>query len=265
MEVSEEIIWQVNKEATRKLIASGKRPDNRSWNQFRKIVLEPNFVPKAEGSCLIRLGDTQVAVGVKLAVAEPYPDSPESGTLSTNAELSPLASPAFEAGPPDDDSIELARVVDRGIRESKMIDFDALCITPKEEVWNVMIDLHMLDVDGNLIDAASIASVRALMDVRFPKYEDGKVIYSEKTKKKLPVNCLPVSTTFAKIGSSFLLDPTLEEEKAMDARLMLVSTDGGNLCAMQKSGSGSFTVSECESLLEESVKTGKEIRKQHFK
>ena len=38
----------------------------------------------------------------------------------------------------------------RGIRESRMIDFEALCIEEGERVWMVYIDLHILDNDGNL-------------------------------------------------------------------------------------------------------------------
>ncbi|MBI1973753.1 exosome complex protein Rrp42 [Candidatus Micrarchaeota archaeon] len=265
MEINEEILWSVKRDAIRALIEAGKRSDNREWNQFRAIELAPDFVRKAEGSCFIKLGNTQVLVGVKFAVGVPYPDTPESGTLMTSAELVPIASPIFRAGPPDEDSIELARVVDRGIRESKMIDFDALCITPKEEVWSVMVDLHVLDHDGNLLDAASIAAVRALLDARFPKYEDKKVIYTEKTKKKLPLKDVPVSSTFAKVGSALLLDPLLEEEKAMDARVTIATTHEGNICAIQKGGSGSFTLEECEKLASEAIKAGKEIRKQHLK
>ena len=77
--------------------------------------------------------------------------------MSTAAEFVPLASPDFESGPPREDAIELARVVDRGVRESQVIQLEKLCITPGEKVWLVFIDIHILDYDGNLFDAASLA------------------------------------------------------------------------------------------------------------
>ena len=62
--------------------------------------------------------------GVKVGTGEPFEDTPNDGVLTVNAELVPVASPNFEPGPPNEDSIELARVVDRGISESHAIDND---------------------------------------------------------------------------------------------------------------------------------------------
>src|SRR3989338_5603014 len=188
MDVSE-IVWELKKKPLERTLASGKRADGRAFDQYRALVLEPGYVPKAEGSCLARLCDTQVLAGIKLSIGTPYPDTPDKGNISVSAELGPLANPAFEVGPPREESIELARVVDRGIRESKMLDLAALCITPKEKVWTVNIDLHMLDDNGNLLDCASLAAVKALLNTRFPKYDEteNKIIYNEKTDKALPV------------------------------------------------------------------------------
>jgi len=84
-----------------------------------------------------------------------------------------MASPRFESGPPNEESIEVARVIDRGIRESGAIDTKKLLIE-ENLVWIVFIDVHVLDHDGNLIDAGGIASMAALLNTRLPKYEDGK-------------------------------------------------------------------------------------------
>jgi exosome complex component RRP42 len=259
METSD-IVWEVKKDSIRRMIQSGKRSDGRDVNEYRKIEFLENYVPKAEGSCLVRLGGTQVLVGVKMEIGEPYPDSPERGNLSTSCELGPIASPDFTAGRPDEESIEVARVVDRGIRESKMLDFEKLAITVGKEVWTVMVDLHMLDHDGNLIDAASLATVKALLNARMPKYEDGKVDYKEKGEK-IPVKEKPVSNSFAKIDKTCVLDPSLEEEKVMDAKLIIVTTENEEVCAMQKSGTGTFTKEEIEQLVETAMKKGSEIRK----
>ena len=262
MDVSE-IVWELKKKPLERTLASGKRADARAFDQYRTLVLEPGYVPKAEGSWLARLGDTQVLAGIKLSIGTPYPDTPDKGNISVSAELGPLANPAFEVGPPREESIELARVVDRGIRESKMLDLAALCITPKEKVWTVNIDLHMLDDNGNLLDCASLAAVKALLNTRFPKYDEteNKIIYNEKTDKALPVAEKPVSSTFAKIGNSIILDPVLAEEKVLDTRLTIVTTEN-EICAMQKSGNGTITKRELDSMIEIAFNKAKEIRKQ---
>ena len=259
MELSD-IVWDVKKDSIKALIKSGKRADGRPFDAFRGITMAPEYIPRAEGSCLVRLGDTQVLAGVKLGLGEPYPDTPDKGALMTNAELVPFASPTYEPGPPDESSIELARVVDRGIRESKMVDMEKLCIEEGKKVWMVMVDLHVLDYDGNLIDASVLASAKALLGARFPKLEGEKVVYSEKAGK-LPVVDKPIACTFAKIGDGIVLDPGLGEEHAMDGRLTITTTQDERVCAVQKGGVAPFTVKEIEYCLDTSIAKGRELRK----
>ena len=121
------------------------------------------MIRKAEGSALVKLGSSQVLVGVKMQPGEPFQDSPNRGVIITNAELVPLASPIFEPGPPNEVGIELARVVDRGVRESKAVDLEALCIVPGKQVWIIFIDVHILDDCGNILDAASLGAIAALL------------------------------------------------------------------------------------------------------
>ena len=258
-----DIIWEVKKDAIRRMVKSGKRSDGRAGDEYRKIEFTEGYIPKSPGSCLIKMGNTQVLVGVKADVGEPYDDSPGRGNLSTSCELSPLASPDFSLGPPGEMSIEIARVVDRGIRESKMIDMDKLCITEGKEVWTLMVDIHVLDHDGNLTDAASLAAVKALSNAYLPKYEDGKVLYT-KQGEKVPVKEQPVSCSFVKIDETNILDPVLEEEKVKDAQITIVTTSKGEICAIQKSGSGTYSREEIEGMVDKAIERGKEIRKNYW-
>jgi exosome complex component RRP42 len=183
-----------------------------------------------------------VLVGVKVEFGEPFPDTPNEGVLTVNAELTPIASPGFEPGPPDENSIELARIVDRGIRESKMIDTEKLCIEPGKKVFVVFVDVYVLNHDGNLIDASALAAVSALLNTKVPKYtvEDGEVkIASGYTP--LPIKRRPITVTLAKIGDKLVVDPWLEEEQVMDARVTMAVDDDENICAIQKGSSGYFT------------------------
>ena len=255
----DKIVWEVKGDYVRQLAAKGQRQDERKMDEYRKIKITKGYIPHALGSTYVQLGKTKVIAGVSMAVGTPYPDTPASGTLMTGAEFSPIASPLFESGPPRPAAIELARVVDRGVRESKTIDFDKLCITEGEAVWMVMLDLHVLDYDGNLFDSCSLAATSALLDTRIPKYEDGKII-REETSGKLPVSKKPVECTHIKVGDTIMLDPTLVEEQGMDARLTVATTEK-SICAMQKGGNGSFTIKEVEDIIDQSFKKGKELRK----
>lgn len=124
------MITRVKQREIAQLIAKGKRLDGRGLNDYREIKVEQGIIERAEGSAKVLLGKTEVMVGVKIETGQPFSDTPNEGVLTVNAELVPLASPTFEPGPPDENSIELARIVDRGIRESKAIDLEKLCIEP---------------------------------------------------------------------------------------------------------------------------------------
>jgi len=234
-----EIISSVKRDYIIDLVRQGKRCDGRAVDQLREITLEVGPIKTANGSAKVKLGKTQVLVGVKLMHAEPFPDTPESGVLIVNAELLPLASPTFEPGPPRAEAIELARVVDRGIRESEAIDLDKLAIKPGEDVWSVFIDIDVLDHDGGLIDASALAAIAALFNVRPPEEEDWKL-------PEFPISKCPVAVTVAKIDDKLVVDPCLDEERVMDARLTITTIEDGSICAMQKGGIGYFTREELE-------------------
>lgn len=243
-------------------IRKGMRLDGRKMDEFRKMEVEVNPVGQAEGSARVKIGNTEVIAGVKLSVGEPFPDTPNEGVLIVNAEFSPLASPDFELGPPREKAIELARVVDRGIRESKCIDNSKLCIKEGEKVWMLFIDIQPLTNDGNLIDASGIAAITALLAARMPKYDkkEEKVIFGEKDNKKLPLNDSPVPVTIGLIGGKMIADPDLEEENALECRITISTKSNGNVCALQKGNSGSFSMENLSEAMDLSIKRGKEIR-----
>jgi len=273
------ITAEIKKDYIIKLSKNGKRLDNRKFDEFRKIKIETNIIKKAEGSAKVTIGNTQVISGIKMDIGEPYPDTPDSGVMTTAAELIPMASPDFESGPPDQKSIELARVVDRGIRESKIIDVDKLCIIPSEKVWMVFIDIHILDYDGNLFDAASLASLAALMTAKVPierlkpilenmieKYPSIEKYLKEHLEDfPLPLSNPPISCTSAKFNDIVVIDPSLDEEEIAEARLTIATDDKGDIRAMQKGLNGSFTVDEIKKVIKSSIDNGKKIREILYK
>ncbi|MEM4181985.1 MAG: RNA-binding protein [Candidatus Pacearchaeota archaeon] len=233
-----------------------KRFDGRKPFEIRKIKFSENISKNAEGSVSVKVGNTEVYAGVKMTLVEPYPDSPDEGSMSVSVELSPMADEDFELGPPKIDAIEMARVVDRGIRESGFIDFKKLCIKEGEKCWQINLDIYAINNDGNLLDACSFAALAALCLAKMPKYnEKEEKIEKELTDMSLPLNkkLMPIMITFYKLGDVFIIDPAREEEEVADYRLSIaVSEKDGNLRinAMQKGKEGSVSIKEIEKILD---------------
>ncbi|MDQ1254610.1 MAG: exosome complex component [Euryarchaeota archaeon] len=250
-----EVIATLKKDFIYNLMIKGKRQDGRGFKDFRDIKLETNVVIKAEGSAKVTLGETQVLVGVKLQTGTPFSDSQDEGVIITNLELNPIASPEFEPGPPKEEAIEMARVVDRGIRESGAIDVKKLCITHGESVWIVFIDVHILNDSGNLIDASCLAAIAALLTTTVPNEQHGIGPNAPLAMKELPVGI-----TIAKIGSKLMVDPSLDEEMVCDTKLTIVSSSDGSVAGMQKMGPAPFTESEILEAIDIAREKGAELR-----
>jgi len=252
----------MSKEYISRLLAQDTRIDGRTLTEYRKpITIEYGLSKTAEGSALVTIGDTKVMAGITMELGTPYSDSPDKGTLMVNVELLPLSNPEFEPGPPSIQAIELARVIDRGIRESDSIDVKKLCVAVGEKVWTIIIDICPINDAGNLFDAGSLAAMAAIKDATFPAIEDGVLNYKNKTKDKIPLSHTPLSCTVLKIGDKFLVDPVHEEEKAADARLTVATLEDGNLCAMQKGGPEPLTADEINKMVSIAVEKTAELRK----
>jgi exosome complex component RRP42 len=238
------------------LAAEGKRLDGRGPDEYRRVEVEPGFVATADGSALVRLGDTAVLAGIKLEPGKPFPDTPNAGVLTTNAELIPLSSPVFEPGPPQPGAIEVSRVVDRAIRAAEAIDLTRLCVTPGEKTWVCYVDLHVLDHSGNLIDAAMLAGVSALAHTTVPakRFELGESDYP------LDLQHVPVECTFVRLGDTLVVDPTFDEEQAAQGRLTVATDETGRVVAMQKGLVGAFSPDDVRDVVRRALVHGDRLR-----
>ncbi len=252
-------VWELKTDSLISELKAGNRVDARKVDEYRKITITNNVSLNADGSARVVLGNTDVVCGVKHSPMPPYPDSPSEGTISVGVELLALASPEFEAGPPRENAIELSRVVDRGIREGHALDFGDLLIREGELAWTVFIDMYVLNDDGNLFDACSLAAMSSLLEARVPKLEKDKIVKGE-FSGKLHVHKKPLLSTFAKISNINVLDPQFLEEKAMSARFSVATTEDDKMCAFQKGEKGSFSLSEINEMIEVAFKAAKKNR-----
>jgi exosome complex component RRP42 len=245
------------------LLSKNIRLDGRKPDEYREIFVETGVSKNAEGSARVRIGDTEVIAGVKMEIMKPYPDQPDEGSMMVNVELYPMASPEFEAGPPDNQAIELARITDRGIRESKTLDTHKLCIKAGESAWMVVVDVCTINDCGNLFDAISLAALVAMKDAVYPSYDGTKLDFKKKTTQKLPLTRMPVTVTVFKYGDYLAIDPTNEEQKVYDARLTVTVLENGNICSLQKGGDKAVTPEEAIKMVEFARKKSLELR-QHI-
>ena len=237
------------------LAQSDARIDGRSRWEGRTLEVEHSILPRAEGSARVRMGDTIVFAGVKFQIMQPYPDRPNQGGLMCSAEVRPVAGRHWESGPPSPESIELGRVVDRGIRESGCIDVDSLCIIPGEKAWQVILDLFAISDDGNLFDAFALAGIVALRNAIVPaeRFEVGE-------DYPLQVAKTPIMCSYHRVGGRFVYDANSREELGGDERIHITLGDDDNVHSLQKGLKGIFTAEEFVEIMDKAQERTKELR-----
>ncbi|XP_069487265.1 exosome complex component RRP45 isoform X2 [Ambystoma mexicanum] len=173
----------------------------------------------------------------------PKMNRPTEGILYFNLELSSMASPGFEAGRQSDLLVKLNRLLERCLRNSKCIDTESLCVAAGEKVWQIRVDLHLLNHEGNIIDAASIAAIVALSHFRRPDVSiqgDDVTVYTPEERDPVPlcIHHMPicVSFSFFQQGTFLLVDPSEREERVMDGLLVIAMNKHREICTIQTSG-----------------------------
>jgi exosome complex component RRP45 len=224
-------------------LKGGHRVDGRRPLESRTIQLSFGRAER-KSSAEVQLGRTRVMAVVTAEIVPPFPDRQTDGFFQLSVELSPMASPAFEAGRPSEEAIELTRIVERGIKDSKALDTEALCIIAGEKVWSLRCSIHALDHGGNLIDAAGLAAIAALQHFRLPAVEvSGKEVsvFTSLEREPFPLSLhhIPICVTFGFFNQdtmTYIVDPTEREELVVDGRMTFSLNSHRELCAVHKIG-----------------------------
>ena len=258
----ENVLEEVKACFVKDLLSKGKRSDGRAVMDYRDVSVEKGVLPNDDGSALCKIGGTKVFAATKFDFMMPFSDRPDEGVFMVGCEFSPMAHSSFEPGPPREESIECARVVDRGVRGAELVSLKMLGETKTEEkkVLSLFLDLHVVDHCGNLIDAAVLAASTAFSCTRMPKIEDDKIVRGEHAGK-LPIERLVASCSLERIAGHFVADATREEEVASDGRLTISCTSDGFVCAAQKSGAAGLADEELLALVDVAKGKSKELLK----
>ncbi|KAF8578027.1 hypothetical protein K439DRAFT_1648904 [Ramaria rubella] len=224
-----------------RFLAEGIRPDGRDNGTWREVSVNVGSISTAEGSALVRIGDTTLVCGVKAEIAEPELDRPEHGFLVPNIDLPAICSPRFKPGPPGEEAQVLSDRLNDILVSSEVLLTNSLCIHPGKAVWVLYVDVTCLNYDGNTLDAALLAMIAALKHTQLPKAtfdeETGRTTCSRTVMTPLKIQRLPLSASFGIFDSSHILaDPTSFEEPLLETFITVVMNEDGALNQVMQSG-----------------------------
>ncbi|BFZ62497.1 3'-5'-exoribonuclease [Saitoella coloradoensis] len=227
-------------------LRQGLRVDGRAVDQTRD--LEITFGDEY-GNVDVRMGKTRVLARISAEIAQPYPNKPFEGFFTINTSLSPMSSPAHShSSSAEETEFHISTLIEKSIRRSQALDTESLCIVAGKKCWHVRADVHFLDGDGGLLDAASIAVMAGLLHFRRPDLRiEGSEVYvyplSERVGVSLVLLHTPICTTISYFPPTLETDPllpvldvTLQEERLRTSELTLTLNTQNELTMIHKAG-----------------------------
>ncbi|EDX18137.1 GD15722 [Drosophila simulans] len=221
-------------------VKQNQRLDGRRSNESRDVELT---FGTDWGSVAVSMGDTKVMAQVICEMGLPSLSRPNEGKLQLNVLLGGVAFLDEAYSTHDQRSLKLNSLLERTFRSSKCIDLESLCVAAEKHVWCIRVNVNVINHDGNLYDASSIATLAALMHFRRPdvSYKDGELrIFKQNGLEFTPLlfHHYPVSVTYCVYKSSGqpILDPTLLEENAADSVIVLSFNSYQELCSLTAGG-----------------------------
>ncbi|XP_049633408.1 LOW QUALITY PROTEIN: exosome complex component RRP42 [Suncus etruscus] len=249
------------------------RVDGRGCEDYRCIEVETDVVSNTSGSARVKLGHTDILVGVKAEMGTPKLEKPNEGYLEFFVDCSANATPEFEGRGGDELGTEIANTLYRIFNNKNSVDRSSLCISPREHCWVLYVDVLLLECGGNLFDAISIAVKAALFNTRIPRV---RVLEDEEGSKDIelsddPYDCIRLSVEnvpcivhprcfpacLCRFGYRHVVEATSRSEACSLASLLVSVTSKGVVTCMRKVGKGSL---DPESIFE-LPQTGKRVGK----
>jgi len=231
-------------------IEQNVRYDGRSRLDYRPFTVQLDVVPTANGSARIKLDSTDITVAVKVEIQEPGFSTPDQGSIVCSVDCSASVSLDYESQGSQNINTQLCSDLERILCDSHTIDLHQLCIIPGKQVWVLHVDALVLDSGGNVLDALFLAAKAALKDTKIPAVEvvegdkagDLQIEISddpfESKSLTLDNDKIPICVSLIKIGSFVIVDPSIEEENCMAARVSVALNRGGQICGIHKAGTG---------------------------
>ncbi|XP_055526352.1 exosome complex component RRP45 [Wyeomyia smithii] len=259
--MKERVLSNSEKLFVQKAVLESTRVDGRTLDEFRQLRI--NFGSEW-GSVHVSLGETRVLAQVSCEVVTPRATRPNEGTLFINVELGPMAAAHFEPGRQSEASVQLNRILERAIKDSGCVDLESLCLVADEKVWNLRVDVNVLNHEGNIIDCASVAALTALAHFKRPDVSlngEEVVIHTiyERDPISIGINHYPICVSYGIFnkGKIAIADPTNLEERVAEAKIVFGMNSYGELCGIHLGG---ITLTSSDVLLRTASKAAKRAR-----
>lgn len=169
--------------------------------QYRPTGINVNSIHTADGSAIVKLGNTTVICGIKAELAEPKAAEPEHGFIVPNMELLPLCASKFRPGAPTEEAQVIGHTLDGILKNCKCFDLKKLCVAKDKLVWVLYCDVVCLNYDGSVLDAAVTAIMTALKALTLPVIAYNTELSTYKVEptnrfQVFEVDEIPVCSTF---------------------------------------------------------------------
>lgn len=198
------------------------RPDGRSNDQLRPYTFERNFAKFAEGSCLLKVGDTHMLVTATVEDrVPPFMKGKGSGWLTAEYSMLPRSGRQRnqrDLMKPNGRSMEIQRLIGRALRT--VVKLDAL------GERTITLDCDALQADGGTRCAAITAGYVATYDA----------IQWMMGQRMLKTNPLREALAAVSVGiyrNQEILDLNYDEDSSASTDMNLVMTESGKFVEIQ--------------------------------
>ncbi|KAG8852346.1 hypothetical protein FRB96_008692 [Tulasnella sp. 330] len=226
-----------------RFLAEGIRPDGRESEEWRQVSVNVGSISTADGSALVKMGDTTVVCGIKAEIAEPDLDTPNHGWLVPNVDLPAICSPKFKPGPPGEEAQVLSERLNEVLSLAQVVPTTSLCIETGKAAWVLYIDVTCINYDGNPMDATLLAVMAALRNTCLPnaKFDEdtGRTTCSRGGRSPLDIRRVPLCASFGIFDKKCVLsDPSAFEEPLLETSMSVVVDEKGEVVSALQLGLG---------------------------
>lgn len=202
------------------------RSDNRAPDQMRAITLTPNFIPTAEGSALIEVGNTRVICTASIEETVPQ-FLRNSGRGWVTAEYGMLPRSTLTRSPRE---AARGRIGGRTHEIQRLIGRSLRAVTDLEKLGerSILIDCDVIQADGGT-RTASITGAFVALGLAAEK------LVLAGTLKALPLRDFVAAISVGIVDGEALLDLCYEEDSRADVDMNLVMTGAGKFVEVQAS------------------------------
>lgn len=218
-----------------------KRPDGRGVNELRPITIEKDYLKYAEGSVLIKAGNTHVLCSATIEERVP-PFLKGSGRGWITAEYSMLPRSTQTRIPRESKkgikgrTHEIQRLIGRSLRA--VVDIDSL------GERTITIDCDVIQADGGTRTTSITGAYIALSDAISKLVKSGAL-------EKNPIMDSVAATSVGIVKGSQLLDLCYEEDSQADVDMNVVMTESGKIIEVQGTAEAApFSRGELDKLID---------------